>query len=35
MEFRRGTEQWVYGPGDVMVFREVRSTRLGPAKIPR
>ena len=35
MEFRLGAEQWVYGPGDVMVFMEVRGTRLGFAKIPR
>jgi hypothetical protein len=35
MEFHLGTEQRVCGPGDVMVFMEVRGTRLGSAKIPR
>jgi hypothetical protein len=36
MEFRLGTEQWVCGPGDVMVIPGVRrSTRLGSTKSPR
>ena len=35
MEFRLGTEQRVCGPGDVVVIRKVRNTRLGSAKTPR
>jgi hypothetical protein len=35
MEFRLGNEQRVCGQGDVVSFREVRSTRHGSVKTPR